>query len=195
VLLIEDDHFSLLAHAPAASIIAPTHERWAVVRSVSKFLGPDMRLAITASDPVTARRLALRLSPGTMWVSHVMQRLAATMLGDPAVREGIAEAGAHYLRRNRAFAAMLTERGFPVAPQSGLNVWVDVRRDAEEAAARLAGRGWLVRPGSEFALEKGSAGAEHLRLTVHDLDDDELRRLAADIAASADDADDEDATA
>ncbi|MCT1478953.1 aminotransferase class I/II-fold pyridoxal phosphate-dependent enzyme [Microbacterium sp. p3-SID336] len=183
VLVIEDDHFSLLAPTPYASIIAPTHERWALVRSVSKFLGPDLRLAVTASDPVTAQRLARRLSPGTMWVSHVMQRLAAAMLRDPGVREQIAVAGAHYVDRNRAFTALLRERGVSALTGSGLNVWIDVQREAAAAAALLAARGWLVRAGTEFALEGSGAGATHLRLTVHDLDDADLRRLADDVSA------------
>ncbi|SDS27382.1 aminotransferase class I/II-fold pyridoxal phosphate-dependent enzyme [Microbacterium paraoxydans] len=185
VLVIEDDHFSLLSPTPYATIIGPAQERWALVRSVSKFLGPDMRLALTASDPVTAERLALRLSPGTMWVSHVMQQLAATMLRDEGVHRLVAEAGARYAARNRSFAALASARGLDVAAESGLNVWVDVREDAGVVAARLAHRGWLVRPGSEFALEDESASGHHLRLTVHDLDDADLRRLADDVAAAS----------
>jgi DNA-binding transcriptional MocR family regulator len=185
VLVIEDDHFSLLAPEPYSSIIAPTHERWALVRSVSKFLGPDMRLAITASDPVTAQRLARRLSPGTMWVSHVMQRLAAAMLRDEGTRTRIAEAGEHYVRRNRAFLSLLGVRGVPAQSDGGLNVWTDVRHDAAEVGRRLATRGWLARSGDEFALEPGSsAGSTRLRLTVHDLDDADQRRLADDLAAA-----------
>lgn len=184
VLVIEDDHFSLLAPTPYASIIGPTQERWALVRSVSKFLGPDMRLAVSATDPVTAERLALRLSPGTMWVSHVMQQLAAAMLRDEGVHRLIAQAGARYASRNRAFATLLSARGVDARAQSGLNVWVDVDDDAAVVAARLARRGWLVRPGSAFALEGGETGAGHLRLTVHDLDDADLRRLADDVAAT-----------
>ena len=76
VLVIEDDHFSMLSRSPFRSLIGPDHRRWALVRSVSKFLGPDMCLAVTASDPETARRLAMRLTPGTTWVSHLLQRLA-----------------------------------------------------------------------------------------------------------------------
>jgi DNA-binding transcriptional MocR family regulator len=54
VLVIEDDHFSMLSSRPHHSVIGPAHRRWALVRSVSKFLGPDMCLALTASDPATA---------------------------------------------------------------------------------------------------------------------------------------------
>lgn len=186
VLVIEDDHFSLLAPTPYVSIIAPTQQRWALVRSVSKFLGPDMRLAVTASDPVTAQRLARRLSPGTMWVSHVMQRLAAGMLRDEDTQRLIAEAGEHYARRNALFVSALLEKGFSAQADSGLNVWVDVREDAAEIGRRLASRGWLVRPGSEFALDPGDAqGSTHLRLTVHALDDAEMQRLVDDLVAVA----------
>lgn len=185
VLVIEDDHFSLLAPTPYSSIIAPSHQRWALVRSVSKFLGPDMRLAITASDPVTAQRLALRLSPGTMWVSHVMQRLAAGMLRDPGTQQRIAAAGEHYARRNGDFVSLLAAREVRAQSDGGLNVWVDVRGDVVEVGRRLALRGWLGRSGDEFALEPGSStGATHLRLTVHDLDPEEQRRLADDLAAA-----------
>src|SRR5690606_13332917 len=56
VLIIEDDHFSLLSQSPYQSLIGPGHERFALVRSVSKFLGPDMCLALAATDPTTAER-------------------------------------------------------------------------------------------------------------------------------------------
>ena len=49
VLVIEDDHYSLLSTQPYHSLIGTGHRRFALVRSVSKFLGPDMCLAITAS--------------------------------------------------------------------------------------------------------------------------------------------------
>ncbi|RWR19683.1 aminotransferase class I/II-fold pyridoxal phosphate-dependent enzyme, partial [Microbacterium enclense] len=62
VLVIEDDHFSLLSRVPLRSIIGATQQRWARIRSVSKFLGPDMCLAVVASDAETAERLALRLT-------------------------------------------------------------------------------------------------------------------------------------
>jgi DNA-binding transcriptional MocR family regulator len=185
LLVIEDDHFSLLAPTPYASIIAPTQQRWALVRSVSKFLGPDMRLAVTASDPVTAGRLALRLSPGTMWVSHVMQRLVAVMMSDERTLALIADAGAHYAARNRTFVTMLADRGLTAQSDGGLNVWVDVRGDAVRVGRDLAHHGWLVRAGGEFALEPGgTTAAEHLRLTVHDLDDAEMQRLADHLAGA-----------
>ncbi|MEF3403912.1 aminotransferase class I/II-fold pyridoxal phosphate-dependent enzyme [Agromyces sp. CCNWLW203] len=183
VLVIEDDHYSLLSQLPYHSLIGPEHRRWALVRSVSKFLGPDMCLAVTASDPETADRLAMRLTPGTTWVSHLLQRLVRALATDPEITAAIRAAGEHYAARNAAFAEMLTDEGIPTRVGDGLNVWVPLGAPARAVSEQLMRRGWLARPGDEFALG-GAAASDHLRLTVHDLDDADLRKLAADLAAS-----------
>jgi DNA-binding transcriptional MocR family regulator len=185
VLVIEDDHFSMLSRSPFRSVIGPDHQRWALVRSVSKFLGPDMCLAVTASDAETAERLAMRLSPGTTWVSHLLQRLTLALVSDPAVAAAIARAGDHYARRNAAFAARLTALGIPARSGDGLNLWVALPVPAREVSTHLMRRGWLARTGDEFSL--GSVPTAHrLRLTVHDLGDEDADRLAVDIAAAVD---------
>ncbi len=185
VLVIEDDHFSMLSQRPYETLIGPAHRRFALVRSVSKFLGPDMCLAIAATDPETAERLALRLSPGTTWVSHLLQRLVLAQLTDEAVQEQIAEAGRHYAERNAAFAALLGERGLPTEAGDGLNLWVELPIEAKTVAERLMRRGWLARTGDEFLLTERAAPSHHLRLTVHDLTEDETLRLADDLADAA----------
>lgn len=185
VLVIEDDHFSALSQRPFHSIIGPGHRRWARVRSVSKFLGPDMCLAVTASDPETADRLAMRLTPGTTWVSHLLQRLTHALMTDPDVLGRVEAAGAHYAERNAAFARMLRARGLEVADGDGLNVWVGLPVAARDVTALLMRRGWLARGGEEFQLA-GDDARRRLRLTVHDLDDRDLERLADDLAAAVD---------
>ena len=183
VLVIEDDHFSLLSRAPYHSLIGASHRRWALVRSVSKFLGPDMCLAVTASDDDTAERLAMRLSPGTTWVSHLLQRLVTALLTDDEVRQRIRDAARHYAARNEAFAALLTERGVPTTAGDGLNLWVPLPVPARAAGEHLMRRGWLARAGDEFVL--ADPGASHrMRLTVHDLSDADAERLASDLAAA-----------
>jgi DNA-binding transcriptional MocR family regulator len=183
VLVIEDDHFSMLSRRPFRSLIGPDHRRWALVRSVSKFLGPDMCLAVTASDPETAERLAMRLTPGTTWVSHLLQRLALALVTDPAVRADIARASEHYAARNDAFAARLTTLGVPASAGDGLNLWVSLPVSARDVKEQLMRRGWLVRTGDEFALGDTPA-RDRMRLTVHDLAEADAERLAADVAAA-----------
>lgn len=184
VLVIEDDHFSLLSTQPYRSIIGERHERWARVRSVSKFLGPDMCLAVTASDPTTAERLALRLGSGTTWVSHLLQRLTHALVSDATAMATIAAARAHYADRNSTFAAELTRSGLPCAPGDGLSLWVEVPGTARSVADALMRRGWLARTGDEFRLSD-DAPSRHLRLTVHDLNDADAALLVRDLVASA----------
>ncbi|GAA2850339.1 transcriptional regulator PtsJ [Microbacterium arabinogalactanolyticum] len=185
VLIIEDDHFSMLSAHPYASLIGPEHRRYALLRSVSKFLGPDMCLALAATDPTTAERLAMRLNPGTTWVSHLLQRLAHAQLADAGVRARIAEAAAHYAARNGAFVSALAERGIETASSDGLSLWVRLAVPARTAAERLMRRGWLVRTGDEFRIDDASPASDHLRLTVHDLSAADTARLLDDLEAAA----------
>jgi DNA-binding transcriptional MocR family regulator len=150
---------------------------------VSKFLGPDMCLAVTASDPETAERLAMRLTPGTTWVSHLLQRLTLALVTDAATMAAIERAGAHYAARNAAFVDRLSAQGVPAGAGDGLNLWIALPVPARAVSEQLMRRGWLARPGDEFVLAE--AGPSHrLRLTVHDLDDPDADRLAADVAAA-----------
>ncbi|MDQ1084240.1 MULTISPECIES: aminotransferase class I/II-fold pyridoxal phosphate-dependent enzyme [Microbacterium] len=184
VLVIEDDHFSLLSRAPLHSVIGEGQRRWARIRSMSKFLGPDTCLAVTASDPDTADGLAVRLTPGTTWVSHILQRMTLALVRDDDVRAGIERAAEHYAEKNALFAAALTERGLPTTPGDGLNLWVPLPVPAASVREDLMRRGWLVREGDPFFLSAEHAGA-FLRLTVHDLDERSAAALADDIAAAA----------
>ncbi|KJL46303.1 putative HTH-type transcriptional regulator YdcR [Microbacterium hydrocarbonoxydans] len=184
VLIIEDDHFSLLSQRPYESLIGPGHRRFALVRSVSKFLGPDMCLAIAATDPETANRLAMRLSPGTTWVSHLLQRLALAQLTDPQVAADVADAAAHYAARNEAFSARLRAHGIDAPASDGLSLWIPLPLPARVVTERLMRRGWLARTGDEFALGDRTEPSRHLRLTVHDLSDDDAETLVADLVAA-----------
>lgn len=184
VLVIEDDHFSMLSAHPYESLIGPQHRRFALLRSVSKFLGPDMCLAIAATDPETAERLAMRLSPGTTWVSHLLQRLTFALLSDKDVQSSIRAAGRHYGERNADFAEMLRAQGIAAHYSDGMNLWVELPVAAQTVADRLMRRGWLVRTGDGFSLTERDTPSHHLRLTVHDLASDDADQLVADLAAA-----------
>ncbi|TFB18092.1 aminotransferase class I/II-fold pyridoxal phosphate-dependent enzyme [Microbacterium sp. 3H14] len=184
VLIIEDDHFSMLSQRPYESLIGAEHRRFALVRSVSKFLGPDMCLAIAATDAETAERLAMRLSPGTTWVSHLLQRLALTQLTDETVRTEVAAAAAHYAERNASFVERLRAQGIDATESDGLSLWVELSRPARTVADRLMRRGWLARTGDDFALDERAEPSHHLRLTVHDLSDADAETLVADLVAA-----------
>ena len=69
----------------------------------------------------------------------------------------------------------------PVTAGDGLSLWVPLPTPARGVTEQLMRRGWLARPGDEFAVGDETI-ARHLRLTVHDLSDAELARLASDLA-------------
>ena len=191
VLVIEDDYYSLLSRVPFESIVGPEHQRWALVRSLSKFIGPDICVALVASDQETASRLALRLSPGTTWVSHLLQRIALAQLTDASARALIEQAAGVYADNNEAFVRALAERGVHVGVGStgagavragdGISVWVPVKAPAAEVAARLARHGWTVRPGDEFGLTEGGTASRHIRVTVHELSESQVEAFVTDL--------------
>ena len=81
---LEDDHASVVAGTPYASMIGSSWPRWAVIRAMSKILNPDLRVAIVAGDETTVARVEGRQALGPRWVSHILQATTAELLGDPA---------------------------------------------------------------------------------------------------------------
>src|SRR5690606_27605535 len=124
-----------------------------------------------------------RLSPGTTWVSHLLQRITHALLRDEDTRELLERAGAHYAERNLDVARRLSAAGLPVTAGDGLNLWLPVAAPARDVAEQLMRRGWLVRTGDEFRLADDGVASRHLRLTVHDLTAVEVDALVADLAA------------
>lgn len=182
VLIIVDDHFALLAETPYHSIIPATTARWALIRSASKGLGPDLRLAFVACDPATADRLRTRLAPGMTWVSHILQALVGACLASKDVRKRLDNARGEYARRREELSTALQAQGIEVSPATGgFNVWVPLPRDAKEVAYALAKKGWLVRLGSAFEVQ---SPAQAIRVTVSKLQDGQAQRFAEDLKSS-----------
>lgn len=150
LIVIEDDHASLIAGAPAATLTTG-RAKWAVIRSMSKALGPDLRLAVMCSDADTADRVEGRLLLGPGWVSHLTQRLVAAVLSDTKALETIAVAERTYAERRAAFASALADRGIPSSSRSGMNVLIPVAEESTLAGFLLT-RGWAVRTGEAFRL-------------------------------------------
>lgn len=179
VLVVVDDHFGLLAETPYHSIIPATALRWALVRSVSKGLGPDMRVAFVGCDPASAELLRSRLAPGMTWVSHILQAIVASALTSKDARKHIDNAREAYVRQRDELRAALHAEGIDAPPASGgFNVWVPLPRDEKDVAYELAKKGWLVRPSGAFDVQGQSRA---LRVTVSKLQPGQAQRFARDL--------------
>jgi DNA-binding transcriptional MocR family regulator len=175
VAVTEDDHASLLAGTSVYSACAE-RDRWVNIRSVSKSLGPDLRLAVLAGDEVTIARVAGRQAPGTRWVSYILQEAVADLRADPAV----AAAAAAYSRRRQALMAALAGEGITVTGgRSGLTCWVPVA-DEDTVTAAVAAAGWAVAPGRRFRI----AAPPGIRICFATLDPSEAGPLAAALATA-----------
>ena len=178
-LVIIDDHFALLAKAPWHPVITPQTQHWAVVRSMSKTLGPDLRLAFVASDKTTSAKLRLRLNAGSQWVSHLLQDLVYACLSDPDFQQSLEQTRQFYAGQQQKMAEALQAQGVTnIAPGDGLNFWLPLADSSHETAFALAKSGWLVREGDAFGVQ---APAQGLRITLSTLNDNDINRLAGDI--------------
>jgi DNA-binding transcriptional MocR family regulator len=173
VLVVEDDYVAALAGAPYASLHAES-PRWAVIRSLSKVLGPDLRIAPLMGDPLTVSRVEGRQLLGPGWVSHLLQQTAANLWADPATTGLLARVERTYAERRAALVQALADRGIEAHGDSGLGVWVPVSEEAATVQALLA-RGWAVSPGERYRFRTPPG----IRITTTTLEPDDAARLAA----------------
>ncbi|MBP2362657.1 DNA-binding transcriptional MocR family regulator [Streptomyces clavifer] len=177
VLLIEDDHGHAIVDLPLHPLGGVT-ERWALVRSVAKAYGPDLRLAVLTGDALTVDRVTGRQRLGPGWVSMLLQRTVAHLWMSGAVDAAVIARS--YGERRDALIGALEARGVPAFGRSGMNVWVPVS-DETGAVARLLQSGWAVAPGARFRMDS----PQGVRLTVSPLAAADIAPLADAVAAAA----------
>jgi DNA-binding transcriptional MocR family regulator len=179
-LVVEDDHAGPISGA-AVNLCGPDQPRWAVVRSVSKWLGPDLRLAVVAGERALVARVERRQELGQGWVSSLLQRAAAALWqqassGHPSLLDRATET---YRSRRRALLEALADNGVVATGHSGLNVWIPVREEVP-VCEQIAAAGWAIRAGEGYRLRSSPA----VRVTVSTLDKTEAPELAGAIAGA-----------
>jgi DNA-binding transcriptional MocR family regulator len=177
-LLIEVDDSAAVSGAPLVTLTTG-RERWAVVRSTSKWLGPDLRVAVATGDAITIGRLQRRQAVNVRWVSHLLQDLALALWSDPSSGRLFARAAELYAERRKALIEVLAVNDIAAQGLSGFNVWIPVREETATVQA-LADRGWAVAAGEKFRLQSPPA----IRVTTSALPPAEAARFCADLAAS-----------
>ena len=153
VVVVEDDHAG-----PAAGVslntICGDLARWATIRSVSKWLGPDLRLAVLAGDPATVSRVEGRQALGPGWVSYLLQDTVATMWASNRTARSLDRAASVYAIRRETLLEALRSEGIVATARSGLTAWVLVP-DEHAVVSGLLEEGIAVSPGERFRIESG----------------------------------------
>ncbi|MFD3587492.1 aminotransferase class I/II-fold pyridoxal phosphate-dependent enzyme [Streptomyces sp. NPDC058683] len=178
VLVIENDHASSVTDAPLRSLTAAGLARWVHVRTVSKFLGTDLRWAAAACDPVSLARHDGLLLLTSGWVSHLLQETVLGLMTDAGTRALVARARVTYTLRRETLARELAGRGIASHGVSGMNLWVPVR-DESAVVNGLRSYGWWVASGARFRISAGPA----VRISTAGLEPADAVRLASDFAA------------
>jgi DNA-binding transcriptional MocR family regulator len=180
--IIEDDHAGPVAGVPGFSACAAASgragpARWVTLRSVSKSLGPDLRLAVLAGDEATMTRVAGRQALGTGWVSYELQEMVADLWSDPAAARTLEAAARAYAGRGAALRSALAAHGITASGRSGFTCWVRVA-DEDGVASALTAAGWAVAPGQRFRI----AAPPGVRISFARLQEADAPSFAAEFA-------------
>ncbi|AOA59756.1 aminotransferase class I/II-fold pyridoxal phosphate-dependent enzyme [Acinetobacter larvae] len=174
VLVLVDDHFSLLSAQPYQHIIPASTKHWAVIRSVSKYLSPDLRFAFVCCDAETSERLHRKLNAGSTWVSHILQEIVYRLINHPQFAKNIQVAQTYYQAQHQQLLQYLQQAKIPCAAQyDGLNIWLALPH-AEKIAKVLLQRGWMVRAGQDFKVDQEVAG---LRISTADMTEAQMQQF------------------
>lgn len=164
LLVIEDDQFAEAANTPVGSLLGdPRLENQVIyIRSFSKVIAPDLRLALAIARPHLRALLTEAKFYSDGWSSSFSQRTLAHALTDPDIDVVIREAREAYNRRRTNFIHTLAALGSPAALQpapaaDGLNVWLELQNGVSAAAVaeRAAVAGVIVATGEPFFIRVG----------------------------------------
>jgi GntR family transcriptional regulator/MocR family aminotransferase len=164
VLAIEDDQFAGVAAVRPGSLLNDPRiaDRVIYIRSFSKSIAPDMRIAVAVARPHLRRQLAEAKSFADGWSSRLAQRALAIALADRDLGHALTAARQQYAARRTAAADALNAGlsglgGGAWRGDDGVNVWVHLPLgvDAARVVERAAALGILVAPGEPFFIQPG----------------------------------------
>lgn len=195
LIVVEDDPFADVSMSRPGSLLNDERiaDRIVYVRSFSKSIAPDLRIALAAARPRLRALLAEAKSFGDGWTSRLLQRTLAVALADLELAPLLAVARDAYRdRRTRAAEALnrgLSEHGGRTwTGADGLNLWVHLPPglDAADVVERAAAAGVRVAPGEPFFTRPGHSDV--VRLNAGSVPADkaaEAGRLVAEAALSS----------
>jgi DNA-binding transcriptional MocR family regulator len=164
VVVIEDDHFAGITTTRPGSLLADDRieERVVYLRSFSKSVAPDLRIAVAVARTRLRSLLTEAKSFADGWTSRIAQRVLARALADEELDTFFERAAAAYAQRRIAAASELHAALAPLgggawSGADGVNIWVQLppNSDSVQVVEQSASLGVLVAPGEPFYLRPG----------------------------------------
>ncbi len=179
ITLIMDDYWGPLSKQPLPDLSDDLPKNWFYLMSVSKALGPDLRLCIATGNTRLMAELKQHQLAGPRWVSLLLQRLTAhlwqKMIDDNAFEAVIQE----YENRRRLFVQAMQNHQIRLSVREGLHFWVPVQDEAL-ALQVFSAEGIAVQSGQAFRIRSSKA----IRISVAHLTGDKISQIA-DLTAKA----------
>lgn len=169
MLVIEDDGIGDISSHAALSVGMSLPRQTIHIRSYSKSLGPDLRVAVLSGSDDLVNRIQAFRSFGVGWTSRILQAAVAWLIRDPATDEVVKHARSVYKDRRNALIDALRARGtaLPCYNGDGMALWMPVRSE-QFAIITLAARRIAVAPGGKFQ----AAPSGHIRIATSRLTTD-----------------------
>lgn len=190
-IIVEDDQFAEAANSRAGSLLQDPRleDRVIYIRSFSKVIAPDLRLAVAVARP----QLRALLMEGKFytdgWSSSFSQKALAHAFADPELDNATALARRTYNSRRHLFvqalSAVSSADDFTIAPASdGVNVWISLHNgiSASDVAERAAATGMLLATGEPFFIRVGRDDA--LRVNTGMIADQEIVEVSYKLASA-----------
>jgi GntR family transcriptional regulator / MocR family aminotransferase len=163
VVAFEDDHFAGISTTHPGSLFSDPRigDRVIYIRSFSKSIDPDFRIAIAAARSRVRALMMEEKSFADGWSSRLSQSVIAEVLADPNLEISLQRAAKAYQDRRRAAVSALNSRAAGLAKATpgldGVSVWVVLSPQvgSSEVIDQGAALGVLVAPGEPFFIGIG----------------------------------------
>lgn len=150
------------------------------IRSYSKTLGPDLRLAVLSTTKEYADSIQAYRNFGASWTSRILQNAAAYLLNSKALPAQLEASRETYLQRRKWLTDELDKRKIRYFGDEGFALWIPVPSE-RYALVTMAVHGYAVFHGSRF-LCSDKHDEEYIRIATSSLTQDIVIDVAEAIA-------------
>jgi DNA-binding transcriptional MocR family regulator len=156
ITIVEDDVYGFLPERAPPPLAALAPERTVYIASLSKFVGPGLRLGFLRAAPEAVRAIATALRAGTLIAPGVLAEVSARLIERGEARR-LAQWQRGEARRRQGVAARLLAGQNIMTHPDAFHLWLELpepwRREAFSAEARQRGVG--VGSAEVFAVGRG----------------------------------------